>query len=508
VSESRTTRRPPATGFPAPSGRSDLSRTFLVGASLVLAAAAALPVLAAGAERLSASRARDVQNVMETTSTLSAVAVFALCRARWRLVDERAALWAGAASLLVGVAVAARRSALGAGDPVLTAVGQAAMLVALGLFAAGLTASFETRQIPPLMVVGASFAALAVLTAVFRASPDLGDALTVSPITSSASGLTTLRDVVLAAIWVGLAVAYTVRGLRRRWLYTWGGLMLFALALAQLAGAGEGRDAWTVAGSALLAVGLLVAVGGCSVELAEAYDEQRLRLFDSELDAETAEVRQRLRDASLRRRRHDVINAITTIEGAALVLEREFDALTAADRAMLTKGLGSGTSRLLNLINADSGSGLVRMADAARGTSGDPDWSERVEVDVADDLVGVGSAVETTEAVRQLLEYACRRDPSSPVTITGERDGDWVVLRVEDRGPTIGRQERRALVDLDGRQSAIGWNDTRGVHVAARLMRAQGGDLWVEPRPGGGSSFGICLPVIRDGEERGSGSRP
>jgi hypothetical protein len=382
VSESRTTRRPPATGFPAPSGRSDLSRTFLVGASLVLAAAAALPVLAAGAERLSASRARDVQNVMETTSTLSAVAVFALCRARWRLVDERAALWAGAASLLVGVAVAARHGALGAGDPVLTAVGQAAMLVALGLFAAGLTASFETRQIPPLMVVGASFAALAVLTAVFRASPDLGDALTVSPITSSASGLTTLRDVVLAAIWVDLAVAYTVRGLRRRWLYTWGGLMLFALALAQLAGAGEGRDAWAVAGSALLAVGLLVAVGGCSVELAEAYDEQRLRLFDSELDAETAEVRQRLRDASLRRRRHDVINAITTIEGAALVLEREFDSHRRrpgdADKRAGVRDLPSAQPdkrRQRERAGADGGrgeghvrgSGLVRAGGGGRG---------------------------------------------------------------------------------------------------------------------------------------------
>jgi signal transduction histidine kinase len=95
-----------------------------------------------------------------------------------------------------------------------------------------------------------------------------------------------------------------------------------------------------------------------------------------------------------------------------------------------------------------------------------------------------------------------------PVTIRGERDGEWVVLRVEDRGPTIGRQERRALVDVDGLQSGVGWDDTLGVHVAARLMRAQGGDLWVEPRPGGGSSFGICLPVVQDGEESGGGPRP
>ena len=144
------------------------------------------------------------------------------------------------------------------------------------------------------------------------------------------------------------------------------------------------------------------------------------------------------------------------------------------------------------------------MADAAMGTAGDPDWSERVQIEVPDDLVGVGSVSETAEAVRQLLEYARRRDPTAPVTIRGERDGEWAILRVEDRGPTIVRQERRALVDLDGRPSSTGWNDTIGVHVAARLMRAQGGDLWVEPRPGGGSSFGICLPVVQEGEVNGS----
>ena len=474
----------------------------------MLAAAAALPAVAAAVDRLSAARARDLQNLLDATTALAAVAVFALCRARWRLVGERAALWAGSASLMVGVGAAARHDVFGTGDATLIAVGRAAMLIALLLFAVGLTVWWEAREIRPLMVLGASFAAAVVLTLLFRATPDLGDGLTVSQLTSTEGGLTKLRDVALAALWVALAVAYTVRGLRRRWLYTWGGLMLFALALSQLAGAGEGNDAWAVAGSALMAVGLLVAVGGCSVELAEAYDEQRLRLLDSELDAETAEVRQRLRDASQRRRRHDVINAITTIEGAALLLEREFEALSPAERAMLTKGLGSGASRLVNLLNPESGSGLVRMAETAVSSAGDADWSEQVQVEVPDDLVGVGSSTETAEAVRQLLEYAHRRDPTAPVTIRGERDGEWAVLRVEDRGPTIGRQERRALVDVDGRQSSAGWNETIGVHVAARLMRAQGGDLWVEPRAGGGSSFGICLPVVREGEENGSGPRP
>ena len=511
MSASPTSSPRPPTGLPEQPGRSDLSRTFLVGASFVLAGAAALPAIAAAVDRFSVSRAGDIEDFLETAAVLSAVAVFALCRARWTLVDERAALWAGAASLFVGVAAAAGHGVLGAffpgvGDETLVAIAQAAMLVALGLFAVGLTRWGEARYVRPLTVVASSFAATVVLSLLFRVGPALGDAFTVSQLTSTSGAAAKLREITVAAVWVGLAVAYTIRGLERRWLYTWGGLMLFALALSQLAGGGRGSDSWAVAGSALLAIGLLVAVGGCSVELAEAYDQQRLRLLDSELDAETAEVRQRLRDASLRRRRHDVINAISTIEGAAMLLEREFEALSPADRAVLTKGLGSGASRLWNLLNADSGNGLVRMADTVTTTAGEADWSERLQVEVPEDLLGVGSASETAEAVRQLLEYAHRRDPTAPVTIRGERDGGWAVLRVEDRGPTIARQERRALVDVDGRPSATGWDDTIGVHIAARLMRAQGGDLWVEPRPGGGSSFGICLPAP-GGEENGSGPR-
>ena len=53
--------------------------------------------------------------------------------------------------------------------------------------------------------------------------------------------------------------------------------------------------------------------------------------------------------------------------------------------------------------------------------------------------------------------------------------------------------EPTALLDWG---HAPGREDAMSVRVAARLMREQGGDLWIEPRPGGGTSFGICLPAI------------
>jgi signal transduction histidine kinase len=239
--------------------------------------------------------------------------------------------------------------------------------------------------------------------------------------------------------------------------------------------------------------------------LTSAYEDQTLRLSDSALDAETAEVRERVRADNVRVRRHDLINAITAIDGAAMILEREFDRLSDGDRETLAQVLGSGTDRLRRLVSQESGSGAhVSMAEAAAIVARDPTWRTGLELDVTPDLVATGSAGETAVALHQLVEYARRRAPGSPVTLRGERDGEWVVLRVEDRGPAMSRELRRTLTD-SGAGYVAGREDAVNLRLAARLMRGQGGDLWVESRPGGGASFGICLPaVLADGDHLGA----
>jgi signal transduction histidine kinase len=148
------------------------------------------------------------------------------------------------------------------------------------------------------------------------------------------------------------------------------------------------------------------------------------------------------------------------------------------------------------LLAQDAGGDIpVSMADTAARVAEDPAWSAQLKTDVTPDLLAVGSPAETAEAVRQLVDYACRRSRSGPVTLRGDRDGHWVVLRVEDDGPTMPRELRRTLTDPDARREPSR-EDAMNVRVAARLMRGQGGDLWIEPRPGGGTSFGICLPAI------------
>lgn len=480
---------------------------FLIGAGTIVIAASLLAATAAGGASLSPGHLLDLRQALGVACALCGVAVFCLCRARWQQVGEGAAVWAGGATLVLGLAVGARPEVAGAllggrgpDAPFLTALCDSGFVLGPLLFAAGLLPSLERRPVSPLLLVALSTPVVVALALLFRALPDLGAGLNLSrSSTRAATGGTTLAAVTVAA-WIALAVGYALRGLRRNWLYTWGGLTLFAMALAGLASrlSDAEVDAWAGGAPALEALGLVLALVACSAELARAYQRQAHRLFDSQLDAETAEVRERLRMASMRSRRHDLANAVTAIEGAAMILEREFDRLTPDDRNTLTRVLESGTARLRGLLAQEGPSAnRVSLSEVAvEATSSEPEAA--FVVDVPADLVGTGSAGETREALRQLLDFARHRCPAEPLVLRGERDGAWVVLRVEDRGPDLSRQQRLALADGDPHPgSTARLDDSMGLRVAARLMRRQGGDLWVGSRAGGGATFGICLPAVQ-----------
>ena len=495
---------------PLPGG--DASRPLVVGASVVLVAAALAAMLARTAE-LDPGQAAGLRTVAATTTALSAVGVFVLSRATWRQVGDRAALWAGCGALVIGIAAACRPELtgplLGGGGPDdewLSSIGAAALAVAPLLFAAGLIPRLRRLPVSAASLAAGAMLAVAALTLVGHAVPSLRTAVSVSQLTGGGGVGSLAGGIVVIALWLALAVGYTTRGLSRRWLYTWPGLMLFAVTLSELgAGAAAPTNAWAVGAVLLEAVGVLLAMVGSHFELIRVYEDQSLQLIDSALEAETAEVRERARAGALSARRHDLVNAIMAIDGAAMILEREFDRLTTDDRERLASVVGSGTARLRRLLAQErADEAPVSLARTAALVAEDPTWASQLKVDVTPDLLAVGSPAETAEAVRQLVDFASRRSATGPVTLRGERDGRWAVLRVEDDGPTMPRELRRTLTDPEGRREP-GREDAMSVQVAARLMRGQGGDLWVEPRAGGGTSFGICLPAMAAGEAEANG---
>jgi len=456
--------------------------------------------------RLDAGRAHDIRVLAGTCTVICALAVFVLTRAMWRQLGDQAAVWAGCGTFVVGVAAACRPELLGAvlgdrrpGERWLGIVATSAMAVAAVLFGIGLFAGVRRLRVTPSAVTAGALAAIAALSLLVDAIPRLEPALTLGQLTSGGDGTAVAAGAAVVTIWLADAVGWTLLGLQHPWRFSWAGLMLFSLTFAGLAaGAAATSNAWSLGAVLLEGMGLVLALVGAHLELNRVHEHQMLKLFDTALEAETADVRERVRAAGLRARRHDLINAITAIDGAAMILEREVQRLSEADREALAHVVGSGSARLRALLVPETPPpATVSLAETAAAVASDPAWPHRLHVDVRPDLLATGSPGETAEAVRQLVDYASRQAPSALVTVRGERDGPWVVLRVEDRGPTMPRELRRAVTDPDSRPDP-GRDDAMGVRIAARLMRGQGGDLWVQARPDGGTAYCICLPALRD----------
>ncbi len=123
------------------------------------------------------------------------------------------------------------------------------------------------------------------------------------------------------------------------------------------------------------------------------------------------------------------------------------------------------------------------------------------------DLVAIGSVADTAQVLANLLANVLRYAPGSALDLRGEQDGEWITVRVEDRGPGIPPGERARLL-LRGARGAAGSDvagSGLGLYVAARLMRGQGGDLRIEDRPGGGTSVVLTLQTAPAGSVRPEG---
>lgn len=100
-----------------------------------------------------------------------------------------------------------------------------------------------------------------------------------------------------------------------------------------------------------------------------------------------------------------------------------------------------------------------------------------------------------------LLENA-EHHGGGPIRISIERgdDGTAVVVAVEDVGPGVARGERSRIFERFARGSAARHRVGTGLGLAlvAEHTAAQGGDAWVEDRPGGGARFVVRVPTGAD----------
>jgi signal transduction histidine kinase len=118
-----------------------------------------------------------------------------------------------------------------------------------------------------------------------------------------------------------------------------------------------------------------------------------------------------------------------------------------------------------------------------------------VHWDVDEHLVVSGRSTDVTQIILGLLTNARQHAPEARVEVNAQIAGDFVMVLVDDRGPGVQSAHRERIFER-GARAHHHHNDEGhglGLHIARRLARGLGGDLWVEPRARDGARFVLAL---------------
>jgi signal transduction histidine kinase len=427
---------------------------------------------------------------------------------RWRQEGDDGDLRVGAAVLLFGALPVVACSVLFSDTPVPTAIGEAErLLVSTGLVV-GLVL-LVWRLLPWRKPSGQNAAAaVAALTAgvavLLLALPGVVDILA-SPLTvPPRAGGQVMGQVLLGAVWMLLAGMQWRRAggkeLQAPWLaMTFAALGQSRLALALSLGGGS---IWLTGSQLLRLEAVLMALAGVNYHLATSFTRERLKVMASMATVQSMESERASERAANEERVHDIRAALFVIRGAAEMLHQHCNELDSETVTTLAQALASEVTQVQALTSARTPQPLqaVRLRDVL-----DPlilceaQARTRVTSDIGD-VLALGRPADVAEVVRNLLDNVRRHAPGSPVHVEALVGEGGVRVCVEDRGPGIPSAERTSVLERGVRGSASAGTDGSGLglYVASRLVDQQGGRLWIEDRPGGGTKVVFTLPVVAD----------
>jgi two-component system sensor histidine kinase KdpD len=132
---------------------------------------------------------------------------------------------------------------------------------------------------------------------------------------------------------------------------------------------------------------------------------------------------------------------------------------------------------------------------------------ERVQPDEV--LVAPVDPVLLEQVLVNLLENAAKYTPGgSPIQVRIEARDGAAVLEVADRGPGLPPGEERRVFERFYRvaDSHRSRGTGLGLTVCEAIVRAHGGRIEAENRPGGGASFRVTLPLDEPLDEPRAGT--
>jgi len=266
------------------------------------------------------------------------------------------------------------------------------------------------------------------------------------------------------------------------------------------------------AGGAISDAALHAIVNLAAIAIERAHAEDLAARMEAARQSET--MKSMLLDALA----HEFKTPLTSIKAAATSLLDEGPEA----QCELAAVIGEETERLNSLVNE-----TIRMA---RIEAGELKLQERPEqfrqivdsafeklkilledreirIDIPESLPAVLADAELVElTVRQLITNALKYShPESPITVVAQTDGARMKIAVRDSGPGIPDKERSRIFEkyyrgTNGSERIPG--SGLGLSIARDILRAHGGEIWVESTPAGGCEFCFTLPLAKQAELR------
>jgi K+-sensing histidine kinase KdpD len=255
-------------------------------------------------------------------------------------------------------------------------------------------------------------------------------------------------------------------------------------------------------------LGVMLFVAVLISGLTERTRRQAEATHDARAEAET----EHLRNALLRSVSHDLRTPLTAITGAATTLldgGATLDPPTQHDLAETIREEADHLNRLLG--------NLLHMTRLESGVQVQKEW-QPVEEAVGTALGRLESrlrgrpiisrfpgevpsapfdGVLIEQVLVNLIENAVRYTPErTPVEISAWATEAETMVEVADLGPGIRDGEHERIFDkfYRGTPRAGDGGVGLGLTISRAIVRAHGGQLWVENRPGGGAAFRFTLP--------------
>ena len=209
---------------------------------------------------------------------------------------------------------------------------------------------------------------------------------------------------------------------------------------------------------------------------------------------------------------HDMRSSLAAVVGYAETLDTQWDSLDEPTRRRVVEALLRNSRNLqhfveetLQLTHLESGqfsvdmqpfdlTTVMQMAIEAQGTDAD-----RIRLVVESELPrALGDPQRQWQILTNLISNALKYSPSDlPIDVQVDVEDDRLKVRVSDRGIGIAEQD---LPRLFRKFERLGdFREHRGIglglYICKCMIEAQGGEIFVESRPGEGSTFTYTLLV-------------